>query len=169
MLTGFPPVLRADSVAIVLGSFPSVASLEAGHYYAHPRNAFWPIVADALDLPGLAGLDFNDRYARVLDARLGVWDVIGACQRKGSLDTAIRAAQPNAITSLRRLAPALRWVLFNGKTAARSEPDFVSAGYRTIVLPSTSPAHAGMTFDEKRRRWRLALRAALGADEGGQA
>lgn len=157
-LTGFGPVLDEGCETLILGSFPSEASLAAGHYYAHPRNQFWPILGAVLGEP-LSQLGFEARYRRVLAHRVGIWDVLGACERRGSLDADIRAGAANDFSRLERLAPRLRRVLFNGRTAGRFEPRFRAHGYQTVVLPSTSPAHAGMRFERKLEAWREALRA----------
>jgi hypothetical protein len=77
--------------------------------------------------------------------------VLGACEREGSLDSAIRNPAANDFARLRELCPALETVGFNGQTSGRFAPGFAAAGYRTCVLPSTSPAHASLTFAEKLR------------------
>lgn len=153
---GFPPVISADSRLLILGSFPSEASLTAGHYYAHPRNQFWPILGDALGEP-LTELPFDERYRRVLAHGLAIWDVISACSREGSLDSAIREAQANDFSILRARGSAIERVLFNGRLAGRHAPTFAAQGYDVAVLPSTSPAFAGMRFEDKRTAWRQAL------------
>ena len=156
-LRGLPPVIDARIETLILGSFPSAASLGARQYYAHPRNQFWPILGRCLDEP-LAGLPYRERLARVLAHRIGIWDVLGACDRDGSLDAAIRNRVPNDFARLRRRAPALRLVLFNGSTAARYARDFAAAGYATRLLPSTSPAHASIDPALRQARWLEALR-----------
>lgn len=138
---------------LILGSFPSEASLAAGQYYAHPRNQFWRLVGDLLGEP-LSQLAYPERRHRLLAHRLGLWDVIDACDREGSLDSAIRNPRANPFTRLARLAPRLGEVAFNGATAGRYAPVFSDAGYRTTVLPSSSPAHAGRSYDEKLALWR---------------
>jgi hypoxanthine-DNA glycosylase len=90
----------------------------------------------------------------VLFHGIGVWDVLAACHREGSLDAAIRNAQRNDFASLREHAPKLRKVCFNGKTAGRFAPVIGEAGYTTLVLPSSSPANAMLSFDQKLRLWR---------------
>lgn len=149
-------MLDGGCETLILGSFPSEASLAAGHYYAHPRNQFWPILAAVLGEP-LAKLPFDERYRRVLFHRIGIWDVLGACERKGSLDADIRAPAANDFARLHRLGPRLRRVLFNGRTAGRFEPRFRQHGFDTCVLPSTSPAYAGLRFEHKLEAWRRAL------------
>jgi len=158
-LRGFPPVIDASVETLILGSFPSEASLAAGQYYAHPRNQFWPIMGALLAEP-LVALPYPQRLARLLAHRIGLWDVLGACQREGSLDAAIRAPQPNEFAPLLRQAPRLRRVLFNGQTAGRFAPRFAAAGLQVAVLPSTSPAHAGRSLAQKVALWRAAGLAA---------
>jgi len=99
-------------------------------------------------------LDYPTRLECVLKHGVGVWDVLAACTREGSLDAAIRNATPNDFASLREYAPLLRKVCFNGKTAGRFAPVIGEAGYQTLVLPSSSPANAMLSFDQKLRLWR---------------
>ncbi|MGE8508465.1 MAG: DNA-deoxyinosine glycosylase [Paraburkholderia terricola] len=153
MLQGFPPVVAADTHTLILGSFPGEASLAATQYYAHPRNQFWRLLGTVLEEP-LAELAYEERLRRVLAHGIGVWDVLAACHREGSLDAAIRNAQPNDFASLREHAPLLKKVCFNGKTAGRFAPVIGAAGYATVMLPSSSPANAMLSFDQKLRLWR---------------
>ncbi len=156
---GFPPIIDRDTEALILGSFPSEASLAARQYYAHPRNQFWRLLGALLDEP-LAELGYAERKVRVLAHRIGIWDVLDACRRPGSLDADIRDARPNDFAALRRRAPKLRRVLFNGGAAGRFARQFAASGFATAVLPSSSPAHAGRSFEQKLALWRAALRAA---------
>ncbi|MFM0539167.1 DNA-deoxyinosine glycosylase, partial [Paraburkholderia graminis] len=107
MLRGFPPVVAADTHTLILGSFPGEASLAATQYYAHPRNQFWRLLGAVLDEP-FAELAYEERLRRLLSHGIGVWDVLAACHREGSLDAAIRNAQPNDFASLREHSPTLR-------------------------------------------------------------
>jgi hypoxanthine-DNA glycosylase len=156
LLRGFPPIIDRRTETLILGSFPSEASLAAGQYYAHPRNQFWRLLGELLGEP-LAGLEYAQRASRVLAHRVGIWDVIDACRRPGSLDADIRDPRPNDFAVLRRLAPRLRQVLFNGGTAGRFARRFAAAGFGTAVLPSSSPAHAGRSYEQKLALWRAAL------------
>lgn len=152
-LTGLAPVIAPDTRILVLGSFPGAASLAAQQYYAHPRNALWPLLS-ALTGDDLAGLPYAARLPRLLAHGIGLWDVLGACQRSGSLDAAIRAPAANDFAQLRARCPDLATVGFNGQAAGKFAPQFDAAGYRTVVLPSTSPAHASMSFEQKLAAWR---------------
>jgi hypoxanthine-DNA glycosylase len=156
VLRGFPPIIDRRTETLILGSFPSEASLAAGQYYAHPRNQFWWLLGELLGEP-LAKLDYGERAARVLAHRFGIWDVLDACRRPGSLDADIRDARQNDFAGLRRLAPRLQRVLFNGGTAGRFARQFTAAGFVTAVLPSSSPAHAGRSYQQKLALWRSAL------------
>jgi len=155
-LQGFAPVLDARIERLILGSFPSAASLAAGRYYAHPRNQFWRLLGALIGEP-LPELDYEERLKRVLSSRIGIWDVLGACERKGSLDSDIRRHRPNDFDRLKTLAPKLRRVIFNGATAGKFAPAFAAAGFETRVAPSTSPAHAARSFEQKLVLWRDAL------------
>lgn len=161
MLRGLPPIIDQGARALVLGSFPSAASLAGRHYYAHRRNQFWPMLSALTGRP-LAEMDYAARQAAVRAAGLAIWDVYGRCEREGSLDSAIRNGQPNDFRRLRRLAPSLALVCFNGRAAARFAPALADLGYATAVLPSTSPAHAGMGFEAKLAAWRAVLGPFLG-------
>ena len=149
----FPPVIDNHTAILILGSFPGEASLAAQQYYAHPRNQFWPLLSAVLD-EDLVSLPYEKRLARLRVHRIGLWDVIAACAREGSLDSAIRAAHHNDFAQLKHLCPALRRVCFNGKTSGKQAPLFAEAGFDTLVLPSSSPAYAAMSFERKLEQWR---------------
>jgi hypoxanthine-DNA glycosylase len=156
MLRGFPPIADEATHTLILGSFPGVAALAATQYYAHPRNQFWRLVGTVIG-EALHELPYDERVARLLAHGIGLWDVLAACEREGSLDAAIRHANPNDFASFRVHAPLLRKVCFNGKTSGRFEPVIRAAGYATLVLPSSSPANAILSFDQKLRFWREIL------------
>ncbi len=105
----------------------------------------------------LVALPYPERLARLAAHRIGLWDVIGVCRRTGSLDTAIRDAQSADFSILQRDFPALRMIAFNGKTSGRFAPQFDAAGFRTLVLPSSSPANAQLSFEQKLVKWRALL------------
>jgi hypoxanthine-DNA glycosylase len=151
-LQGLPPVLGRATRVLILGSFPGEASLVARQYYAHPRNHFWPLLAALIDAP-LTALPYRERLRQLRANGIGLWDVIVACNRRGSLDGAIRMAERGEVGRVRRAAPAVALVCFNGKTAARALPAWRDAGYATLALPSSSPAYT-RPFAEKLAAWR---------------
>ena len=152
LLAGFPPVLDRRTRTLILGSFPGEASLAAQQYYAHPRNQFWRLLSAVLH-EDLVNLTYDERLQRLLSHRIGLWDVIAACERQGSLDTAIRNAQANDFAVLKQQCPELVRICFNGKTSGRFEPQFAAAGFTTHVLPSSSPANAQLSFAQKLAQW----------------
>ena len=151
--TGLPPVIDHATRTLILGSFPGVASLQAQQYYAHPRNQFWSLLSAVLD-ENLLDKAYPERLACLHAHRIGLWDVIADCRRVGSLDTAIRQAQPNQFSMLQQHCPQLMRVCFNGKTSGRFAEQFAAAGYATLVLPSSSPANAQLSFAQKLALWR---------------
>ena len=155
LLEGLPPILDAGVETLILGSFPSPASLAAGQYYAHRQNQFWRIMAAITGEP-LPELEYAQRCQRVLAHRLGIWDIYRNCQREGALDAAIREAKPNDFSFLKTDVPRLRSICFNGKTAGGFERIVHGMGYSSVVLPSTSPAYT-LPFEQKLERWRAGL------------
>jgi hypoxanthine-DNA glycosylase len=158
-LVGLPPVLDANTRLLVLGSFPGVASLRAQQYYGHPQNQFWKILGAlwSQDLMAMA-------YAQRLDAArahgLGIWDVYAACEREGSLDTAIRAGELNDLKSLRESCPELQAIAHNGSESFRHAKHTQALGLPVHKLPSTSPANASWSFERKLQAWKAVLGSA---------
>lgn len=159
LLAGLAPVVDSNTRILILGSFPGAASLAAQQYYAHPRNLAWRLIS-ALVGEDLAALPYGERLPRLLAHGIGLWDVLGGCERQGSLDSAIRKPAANDFARLRQLCPRLHTVGFNGQAAGKFAPQFAAQGYRTVVLPSSSPAHAAMSFDDKLHAWRQLTAAA---------
>lgn len=158
LLRGLPPVIDHRTRLLVLGSFPSIASLAAGQYYAHPRNHFWPLLSAlwGLDLVALA---YPKRLQEALQRGLGIWDVYAHCRREGSLDSAIRDASFNDLAGLKARAPQLQAVAHNGGESARAMRFTGTLGVRVWRLPSTSPANASWSFERKLAAWREAFEA----------
>lgn len=156
---GFPPVINDDCRVLILGSLPGERSIAVQQYYGHPRNAFWNIMSDLIGVD--ASQDYDSRCARLLDAGIGLWDVLASSVRRGSLDAAIDAttARPNDIADLLTTHKQVEAIAFNGRTSEKYFDRFfadIRAGtrkYALLSLPSTSPAHAAMPAGEKLRRW----------------
>ncbi|MCW5662635.1 MAG: DNA-deoxyinosine glycosylase [Piscinibacter sp.] len=155
-LQGLAPVIGRNTRLVVLGSFPSVASLAAGEYYAHPRNQFWPLLS-ALWGIDLRALPYPQRLAEVKRRGLGIWDVYARCRRAGSLDSAIEDAEHNDLASLRRRAPGLQAIAHNGGESARAMALTRTLGVPVLRLPSSSPANASWSFERKLAAWREAF------------
>lgn len=151
-LVGLPPVIGPDTRLLVLGSFPGVASLRAQRYYGHPQNQFWKILS-ALWCVDLVGMDDEARLAVVRERGLGIWDVYGACEREGSLDSAIRNAELNDFAWLQQQCPRLQAIAHNGGESYRHAKHTQALGLPVHQLPSTSPANASWSFERKLGAW----------------
>ena len=160
---GLPPAIPRTARVLVLGSFPGEESLRQSRYYAHPRNQFWRLMGE-LTGEALAELDYEARLQRLAGHRIGLWDVITGCEREGSLDGDIRNATHAQFEWLAGHAPALELVALNGKKAGSAASRIAALGYRTLVLPSSSPAYT-LAYAAKLAAWQ-ALRPHLrGADQ----
>ena len=133
-----------------------VVTVKCGCQIDQNINLLWPILS-ALTGEPLVALPYAERLPRLLAHGFGLWDVLGACEREGSLDSAIRKPAANDFARLRELCPLLETVGFNGQTSGKFAPQFAAEGYRTVVLPSTSPAYASLTLAEKLVRWSVLL------------
>ncbi len=160
-LVSFAPLSTPTAKALVLGSMPGVASLQAQQYYAHPRNSFWPIMASIAGFDATAAYDI--RVAALTDAGIAVWDVLRSCVRPGSLDSSIEVGTrvPNDFQSFFDAHPGIGLVCFNGSEAQQSFhrlelPGLRAPAMRYARLPSTSPAHP-VAFAHKLAAWRAAL------------
>lgn len=144
---------------------PGVASLRAQQYYAHPRNLFWPFMAEIFAVPSTA--DYATRLAQMQTHGIAIWDVLAACERPGSLDGHIvRGSEVvNDFATFFAQHPQLQRICLNGGKATETFARHVQrahtgvlAGIQIIALPSTSPANAGQSRAAKLRLWRAALR-----------
>jgi len=157
----FPPVTRADTRLLVLGSLPGAVSLARQRYYAHPRNLFWRLIGAVIERD-LVALGYEARLEALLDAGVGLWDTVAAATRKGSLDADIRLHEASDLAALAATLPELRAVAFNGGTSARIGRKQLADvfGLALIDLPSSSPAYASLPYPRKLEAW-LELRAYL--------
>jgi len=165
LLTGFDYSARADARVLILGSMPSEASLHAQQYYAHPRNAFWPLMGELFHVD--PALPYRQRLQALAANRIALWDVAHRCVRPGSLDADMRDVEANDFNTFFATHPHIRAIFFNGGKAEALYERLVlprlPAALQALPkkrLPSTSPAHAGMDFAAKLAAWR-AVKAAL--------
>ena len=164
-LKGLPPLVPDDARVLILGSMPGVASLQAASYYAHPRNLFWPLLSRWRGIAAPATV-LAEQAAWLRGSGLALWDVVGACERPGSLDSAIAAAsvEANDLAGLLEQHPAIHTLCFNGQAAwqlfqrhqLRREPARYAA-LTLLPLPSTSPANASQPVERKQQAWFTAL------------
>ena len=157
----FAPVLGAGPRILILGSMPGVASLEAQQYYAHPRNAFWPIMQAIFDID--VQQSYESRVRQLTERGVALWDVLASCVRPGSLDASIDATtvQANDLPGLLLAAPSISGIFFNGQMAETVFKRHVLKRFSDTQvnlprcrLPSTSPANASWSFERKLAAWR---------------
>jgi hypoxanthine-DNA glycosylase len=155
MLQGLPPLLYPNTRILLLGSFPGVASLVQAQYYAHPRNLFWRLLGACLDDPDLPGMPYVERLRATAAHGVGLWDVVAECRREGSLDAAITDAQVNPLAAyLHQTSPQLQRIGFNGALSWKHGQHLAEQGYQVFKLPSSSPAAASLSFEQKLAVWR---------------
>jgi hypoxanthine-DNA glycosylase len=160
--TCFQPLARPNARLLILGSLPGQMSLQLQQYYGQPRNAFWRIMAETFNFS--PDLPYEDRVAALQSHRIAAWDVCASAFRPGSLDSNISQVVPNNFQAFFKTHKVIRLICFNGHTAEklyrRSVLPTLSKPFTEIPtrsLPSTSPAHAGMTFAHKLAQWKSAL------------
>ena len=159
----FEPIIGHQPRVLILGSMPGLASLEVAQYYAHPRNAFWPIMGALFDIDYRAS--YPDRIRQLQRLPLILWDSLKTCHRPGSLDADIAggSAVANDFPSLLRQHAGIRAVFCNGATSEKYFRKLALPAlpqphaFELLRMPSTSPANAGMSFEQKLTAWRRLL------------
>jgi len=161
---GFPCSADMDAKVLILGSMPGRKSLDEQQYYAHPRNAFWPIMASLFEFS--ADIDYEKRLGMLRSNGIALWDVAHRCVRPGSLDSAIRLPSViiNDFEAFFHDHRKIRAVCFNGQKAVELYQHRVvptlpagSAHLPVLRLPSTSPAYAAISFGDKLAEWQKIL------------
>ena len=153
MINSFPPFVNSQTEILILGTMPGIASLEKQEYYAHKRNHFWKIMYTLLDILPMSEI-FEEKIQLLQANKIGLWDVLENCERKGSLDIHIKNQRENDFETLFREFTGITTIIFNGK---ESHKYFLKKfgqikGITYYVMPSTSPANT-MSFDNKLQIW----------------
>jgi hypoxanthine-DNA glycosylase len=158
---GFAPVIGQGAKVLILGSLPGRVSLRAGQYYANPGNSFWRIMGDIVGLS--SSDDYTDRCISLINKSISLWDVLESAVRPGSLDSAIdtASAKANDFEQLFARFPGIVLICFNGKKAQDLfqrrvvKTTSLPAKCEQLTLPSSSPAHASMNFEQKLEQWSI--------------
>jgi hypoxanthine-DNA glycosylase len=165
----FPPIENPAARILILGSMPGKESLRAGQYYAHPRNAFWPIMCELTHAKPT--LPYEARAEILKTSGIAIWDVLATCTRHSSMDADIETGSisVNDFGSFFRKHPGIAQIFFNGGMAEKcfrmhAQPLLEHRPLHYRRLPSTSPAYASMTYRQKLEIWRSALHVAMPAD-----
>lgn len=147
------PVYDKNSKILILGSFPSVKSREAGFFYGHPKNRFWRVMASVCQdkLPET----IEEKKNFLLRNHIAVWDVIHSCDISGSSDSSIKNVVTNDLSVILQTADIDK-IFVNGRKAEElyNKYIFPKLNRRAIFLPSTSPANAAWRLDRLAEIWR---------------
>lgn len=167
----FAPVSRADARVLILGSMPGKRSLEQNQYYAHGMNAFWKIMGQLVGAD--PALPYETRLGILMQSGIALWDVLRSCERESSLDAQIRNESANDFSSFFAQHPHITHVYFNGSKAEQCFNKYVPGKQilpplEYFRLPSTSPAHAGVSYQDKLQAWQPVLRHARTAQIPGR-
>lgn len=151
------PVYDKNSKILILGSFPSVKSREAGFFYGHPQNRFWRVLAAVCrdSVPET----IEDKKAFLLRNSVALWDVIHSCDIVGSSDNSIKNVKVNDLTLILKTA-SVRQIYVNGKKAEQLYKKYIQPEIRreAVCLPSTSPANAAWSTERLAAAWEKAIR-----------
>jgi hypoxanthine-DNA glycosylase len=158
---GFVPVIDEGARVLILGSLPGQRSLREQQYYAHPRNAFWRIMAEMLGFD--VGAPYAERCNILKNKGIALWDVLAASRRRGSLDAAIdvSSARANDFSGLLERHQEIKLICFNGQKSRQLFARLVSLkvasaqDIKLVTLPSSSPAYAAMHFEDKLTHWKI--------------
>ncbi|WP_332888659.1 DNA-deoxyinosine glycosylase [Salipaludibacillus keqinensis] len=158
-LKSMDPIIAPGANILILGSMPGEQSLKRQQYYGNPRNHFW-FILDELFQTDISTRNYDDKRQFLKDKKIALWDVIASCERKGSLDSAIRDEKMNDIRTLLKNYPTIQWVGLNGTKAYDSFRKYSKNHTLPALpfkkLPSSSPVPGRnvKTFNEKVESWR---------------
>jgi len=151
----FEPIINKNSKVLILGTMPGIKSLEENEYYGNKRNVFWPILYQLFDEEMAENYDEKKEF--ILKHKLALWDTLKLCYREGSLDSKIKNEEPNAINRLINSYESINYIIFNGKGSEKFYKRYFKpvSEINYITLPSTSPANAQKSFNEKLKKWAI--------------
>ncbi|MCE3295525.1 MAG: mismatch-specific glycosylase-like protein [Crocinitomicaceae bacterium] len=156
-IKSFPALVNPAAEVLLLGTMPGVKSLAMNEYYGHPQNYFWKLLAAVFEeeIPS----SYELKKEMLHRNKIAVWDVLQACEREGSLDNDILNEIPNDFTAFLNEHPKIRLIAFNGQKAAAFFKKHVHLDkeYNLITLPSSSPANAGKSFEQKLKEWKAII------------
>ncbi len=159
MAESFAPLIDQHTEILIIGTMPGIKSLEEAQYYAHPRNAMWPIIARIYN-KNKDFVSYHEKIACLLKNRIGMWDNLQYCERNGSLDSNIKNEIPNNFEQLLTKYPRVKKLLFNGQKSygffKKYHPALLER-YQHRIMPSTSPANASQKAEFKFETWRQEL------------
>lgn len=153
-IQSFASISDDNAKILILGTMPGAQSLALSEYYGNRRNHFWQLLFALFNEP--YSTDYQIKKNLILKNHIALWDVLQACEREGSLDSAILKEVPNDCKEFLKTHPQITHIFFNGQPAAKFFKKYVTidSKYTLVTLPSTSPANAGFSFERKLEAWR---------------
>lgn len=153
-IDSFKPLIDENSAILILGTMPSVKSLEGQEYYGNRQNAFWPILFGVVEEEVTE--DYEQKKQLLVRYKIALWDVLQSCEREGSLDSKIKGERPNDIKGLLIAYPALKTIVFSSQKAAQYFKKYIGMieGITFVTMPSPSGANARMSLQEKLNHWK---------------
>jgi double-stranded uracil-DNA glycosylase len=154
--TGFASIADRRSIVLILGSLPGDESIRAQEYYAHPRNQFWALIGCA-SAPSV----YEDKKRYLLEKRIALWDTLQRAERTGSLDTKIKNGAPNDFDIFFKTHPDIRHIFFNGQASQKlflKHERIWADRIPSTLLPSSSPANAQLSFEQKKEAWQAVFK-----------
>ena len=154
IIQSFPSISDPNAKILILGTMPGAQSLSVNEYYGNRRNHFWKLLFTLYNEPYTN--DYQKKKNLILKYHIALWDVLQACEREGSLDSAILKEVPNDFKDFLIAHSQITHIFFNGQPATRFFKKYVTIDNKYILetLPSTSPANAGTSFEGKLEAWR---------------
>lgn len=154
-IVGFDKIVHGNDKILILGSMPSVKSLQENFYYANKTNRFWPMLGEIYHYP------FETKGQKLMlleNAHIALWDICHSCIRKNSADATIREIEPNNILGLLHEEPSIQKILCNGKTSYHAVKKYIpSIANQVLICPSTSSANARYRLDDLIVEYRKSL------------
>lgn len=158
-MPSFAPLIGNNATVLILGSMPSQISLRELQYYANPNNTFWWIVSRIWKFSET--ISYEKRVIKLTISGVAVWDVLADCVRHGSLDSRIEKDSEiaNNLNEFLLQNPSICLIAFNGRAANQifnrhcSDVSINFPKLRFVLLPSSSPAHAAVSKEQKLTIW----------------
>lgn len=158
ILRSFEPFADKKSKILILGTMPGPMALAKQEYYGFTGNHFWKIMFRLFEVKN--PLTYLEKIALLKTNRIALWDVFKSCEREGALDSKIRCEEYNDIPGLLKTYPNIKTIFLNSRTAEQNFQEQFSKSIKIPAhyLPSTSPAHASLSFEKKLKAWSVILK-----------
>ncbi|MEG1395175.1 MAG: DNA-deoxyinosine glycosylase [Clostridia bacterium] len=152
----FAPIVDKDCVTLILGSVPSVKSMQAQFYYMHPQNRFWKVLS-ALFAIDFVEMDNDGKRKALLERHIALYDSVFACNIVGSSDGKISDIVMSDIPKLLTGSEISRIFCNGAQSFDLLVGAFPELKSMTTKLPSTSPANAIFSLEKLTEKWKVII------------